>query len=908
MAKRSARAAWGERPGPSVTVADTGEAGSHDDGAAVTGYRGPAPEGGGVPGVVRVSGTGDATAAHGGTAVSGYVHTLTVQQPLLREPACWPHQVGVVPLPARSFQHRGEADRLRSAVAGGGTAVPCQVLTGTGGVGKTQLAADYARAAWADGGLDVLLWVTASAQASVVSGYAQAGVELCRADPDDPDRAARQFLAWLAPKPGQRPCRWLVVLDDLADPDDLIVHSDDPAHRYSLWPPASPDGRTLLTTRRRDAALFGEGRRRIEVGLFTPDESLAYLTASLHAHGRTEPADQLTALARDLGHLPLALAQAAAYLVDSGETAAAYRGLLADRSTHLADLAPDALPDEQAVALAAAWSLSVDRADLLRPAGLARPMLHLAALLDPNGIPHDVLTGEAARAHLAAHRTPTSPDSVAVPAPVSRRDAVRALRALERLSLIDHRPDSPHQAVRIHQLIQRATRDTLTPARQDRYTRAAADALTAAWPAVERDTALAQALRANTGALARHAEDALYRPDTHAVLYRLGTSLGDSGQISAALTHFRRMVDTSTRRLGPDHPDTLAARHSLAWWQGEAGDAAGAATAYAELLADQVRVLGQDHPRTLAARNGLARSRGEVGDAAGAAAAYAGLLPDVVRVLGQDHPDTLATRQGLARWLGEVGDAAGAASAYAGLLADRARVLGEDHPDTLATRQGLAWWRGKAGDPAGAAAAYAELLADQARVLGEDHPDALTTRHDLAWWRGKAGDPAGAAAAYAELLADRERVLGHDHPDTLATRHNLAWWRGKAGDAAGAAAAYAELLAGGVRLLGEDHPRTLVTRHNLAWWRGKAGDPAGAAAAYAELLADRERVLGHDHPDTLATRRSLARWRGEAGDAAGAAAAYAGLLPDMVRVLGEDHPDTLATRHDLARWRERRGV
>ncbi|MEU9463790.1 NB-ARC domain-containing protein [Streptomyces sp. NPDC048312] len=384
-----------------MTVKDTGRAKAAGDEVAVTGYRGPAPGNGSESfSSVKLAGTGDAIAS-GGISNTGYIGTLTVQR-TLREPASWPHQVGVIPSEARSFQYRAEADRLRAAVDGGGTAVLCQVLAGMGGVGKTQLATDYARAAWDEGGLDVLVWVTASGRSSVVSGYAQAGVELCRADPE---QAAKTFLAWLAPKPGQRPCRWLIVLDDVTDPGDLVVRPDDPGYRYSLWPPASPHGRTLLTTRCRDAALFGQDRRRIKVGLFTPAESAAYLTTALDAQGRTEPTGQLTALAAELGHLPLA----AAYLIDSGDTAAGYRDLLADRATRLTDLAPEALPDGQPTALAAAWSLSIDRADTLRPVGLARPMLHLASLLDANGIPQTILTSEPARAHLAAHRTATNP-------------------------------------------------------------------------------------------------------------------------------------------------------------------------------------------------------------------------------------------------------------------------------------------------------------------------------------------------------------------------------------------------------------------------------------------------------------------------------------------------------------------
>ncbi len=747
--------------------------------------------------------SGDLTAhAHDGGVAVGYVadggHVSYHAAP--RPEVSWPHQVGVLPVRADRFQDRAAAQRLEQVVAAGGSTV----LTGMGGVGKTQLAAHHARAWFQAGRLDLLVWVTAATPAAVVSGYAQAAVEVLGADPGDPEHAARQFLAWLEPAPDREPCRWLVVLDDLADPADL----------RGQWPPASPHGRTLITTRRRDAVLTGAERRLVPVGLFTTAESVAYLTTALAAHDRREPAERLTDLAGDLGDLPLALSQAVAYMVDADLDCTAYRTLLADRAHALTDVLPDpaGLPDDQAANAAAAWSLSIDRADRLPPAGLARPMLRLAAMLDPNGIPAAVLTSPPALAHLAEHRT----------ASVTADDAVGALRALHRLSLIDHTPHTAHLAVRLHQLVQRAARDALPARERDRIARTAADALVAVWPGIERDADLTQALRANVAALTGRS-DAVYGDDgIHMVLFRAGRSLGDAGQPTAAIEHFQRVAEIAHRRLGPDHLDTLTVRNNLAYSRGEAGDLAGAVLAFEELLADQERTMGRDDRLTLITRDNLARWRGAAGDAAGAVSALEELLPDRQRILGHDHPDTLTTRGNLAHCRGEAGDAAGAVAAFEELLPDQERVVGPDAPATLTVRGNLAYYRGAAGDEAGAVAAFTELLADVERLLGHDHPQTLLTRDNLARWRGDAGDEAGAVTALEELLPDRQRILGHDHPDTLLTRHNLANFRGYAGDTAGCVAALAELLLDIERALGADHPQALTTRNSLAYWREEA--------------------------------------------------------------------------------------
>ncbi|WP_187645567.1 tetratricopeptide repeat protein [Streptomyces sp. TRM49041] len=709
---------------------------------------------------MSVAGTGNATASgRGAVANSGYIHALTVvHQEAPRARKHLPHQVGVIPPRALAFQYRAVSGLLHTAVGNGGTAVLHQVLSGLGGVGKTQLAAEYARRAWRERAVDLLLWVTASSRAEVLSGYAHAAADVLGADPERPEQAAREFLAWLEPKPRSPRCRWLIVLDDLSELADM----------RGLWPPGNPLGRTLVTTRRKDAALSGHGRRMVTVGLFTAQEAVSYLTEVLAARDRREPPAELAALAADLGYLPLALSQAAAHLVDEGLDCAAYRRLLAARTTKLRDTMPEEggfLPDDQATTAAATWSLSIDRAGTMRPGGLAPRVLHLAAMLDPNGIPGAVMSAAPVLVHLGTAAEPLPADQV-----------TGALRVLNRLSLLEHIPDTPHHAIRVHQLVQRSVRDGLSEERRHQVARTAADALAAAWPEIQRDTVLAGALRTNADALLRHSPEALWEPGAHALLFRLGTSLGESGYVTAATQYFHELAHTAAERLGADDRATHTARFEHASWRGQAGDAAGAAGGLADLLHDCERVLGPESRQALTVRSHLARWRGEAGDTGGAATMTAELVRTMGRVLGPDCVDTLAARGNLARWQGRSDDPSGAADAFAHLVVDRERVLGTDHPLTLAAWHGVAFWRGEAGDAPGAVEAFTDLLEHRMRVLGPDHPHVLTTRHDLARWQGTAGDTAGAVTALAGLLADRERVLGPDHPATIATRAELATW------------------------------------------------------------------------------------------------------------------------------------
>ncbi|MEV5989204.1 tetratricopeptide repeat protein [Streptomyces sp. NPDC052051] len=812
------------------------------------------------------------------------------------------------------------------------------------------MAAWYCHAAVGDAarGVDVLLWVTAHSASDVAAVYAQAAGMLALAPgSDDTAFLSRQFLNWL--RTTER--RWLIVLDDVYSPGALD----------GLWPPqhTAGDGRVIVTTRSRERDLaVMSGHAFLAVDVFTPAESLVCLRSKLQ-----RPADvggdtvaDLAGLAEDLGHLPLALSRAAAYLdYNASCSVARYRRLLADRRLTLERLTPAVRGGAVGGSAAALWDISIEQADE-HTGDLARPMLELAAVLDgAAGIPEQLFVSEAACAWLAERGEAGWH--------VDELEAELTLATLDRLHLIDRAvQDGGHATwwVRVHQLIQRAVREHRVPGgggeawqqRAPAVLSAAAHALLEIWPEPEDDQDLAQRLRASSSSLA----DLDQATDSHPlwldesarpVLFRLGNSAGESGGTAWARDHFKALVPLASQYLGPDHPSALVARHMLGRWQsksahlteavptlenleadyrrlhgvgaletlsvrhdlavvrGDAGDASGAVAALADVLAER-RLAGADRRTILTTLHNLAYWNGVAGNAAEAAAAYRDLIPAMEEEFGRDHHGTLMARHNLARWTGETGDAAQAVMLLGMLVRDQTRVLGPRHPHVMTSRQSLARWQGATGDTDQAIAGYRALIRDMREVFDTDDPELLAARHNLA--RLQAGaDPAAAAADLEAVTADRARILGSRHPDTLISRYSLALCLGRAGRPHEAVRVLEILVQDRPHAFDENHPGVLEARHSLAVMRGEAGDPHAAIAGLRELRPDLERVLGPGHPGTVKAIEHLGDWYATGGDTRAAIETYQGLIAHIEQHLGAEHVAILPALDKFAMWQGRTG-
>ncbi|GIF13452.1 tetratricopeptide repeat protein [Actinoplanes teichomyceticus] len=800
----------------------------------------------------------------------------------------WPVRVGPVPPAASAFQPRQALrERIETARRHGddvvlgqpGPARPAtRILAGGGGVGKTQVAAWFAR----EHATDLVVWVAAVSTDHVITEYARAArrVGAPGADGADAGADAAAFLDWLRGTDRS----WLVVLDDIADPADVT----------GWWPPQHPNGWTLATTRRRDAALASASRQRIDVDVYDPQESQAYLTQRLTEVGLAHLLDgDVAGLAQALGHLPLALSHAAAYLINEEESCGAYLARFTGGRERLAELMPaDSDPDDYGRPVSVTLLLALEAADRASPAGLARPALALAALCDPAGHPETLWRADAVVDHLTSLRGE----------PVSADQAHRALRLLHRYGLLHHTGADPARSVRIHALTARAARETIVTD-PDRLARTVADALVEIWPEDDYGADdLGEVLRANAGHLQALAPEALWADGVHDLVPLIGLSLFRAGRHTPGIAHWEGLVEQARARLGDEHIDTLSARGNLAGVYWQAGRTADAIALLERVAGDCARLLAADHPAVLVYRSNLATSYRQAGRYAEAVALQEQVIAEYRRRPDTAPADTLVARANLGVSYGYAGRTDDGVRVLEEVVAEREHLLGPTHPDTLKARVHLATLYRDSGRLERAIAMQEGVLAEQETRLGARHRETVITRSQLgtSYWRaGRLGE---AIAIEEQVLAQHEELLGADHPATLLARDNLAVSYVGAGLTEKGTALLQKVAGDRTRVLGPAHPDTLTTLGNLANAYATAGRIADAFRLIRIVTAGRERVLGPKHPQTLTARAELAACHWHLGRTPRATALLRRVVADREEVLGPGHEDTRLARACLLAW------
>ncbi|HEY3276103.1 MAG TPA: tetratricopeptide repeat protein [Syntrophorhabdaceae bacterium] len=645
------------------------------------------------------------------------------------------------------------------------------VFQGLGGLGKTQLAVEYAhnyRDAYPNG----VIWLTADQDldAQLVDLAVEA--------------------RWVAPASEHRH-KLEVALHRLRSYSDCLIIFDnleqlEVIKGYLPEPPAEPH---ILVTSRTEQPDFAY----VPIDLLDSGQSLRMLTQEAgHQPEKASDWEAARKIAETLGGLPLALELAGAYLFRRPVSWQEYLKLL---QYNLKIALPSRLS-----------SLTGHEADLYSTLQISESVLTEEPQLQ--GI-LDVLTWSGP--------APMGLDLLATLVGVEdHAELTNALSLGTALRILQHTPDTDSYA--LHRLVREVRREQNPLAERPTW---AADLCqrTGDWfDAHRRDFAQLPRFESEIDHLREwHDHSLKFAPQQASRLTWLQAyppfHRGQPREI-------KRLVEISHSEYDQhgcnDRPLLAHLNNDLAFSICELGDPKGALELAEQVLAVRRELFGERHPDTADSLNNVAICCGKLGDPKRALALAEQALAVRRGLFGERHPNTADSLNNVAGCQSELGNPKGALELSEQALAIRRELFGERHPNTADSLNNVAIYCSKLGDPKGALELAEQALAILRELFGERHPSTTNALSNVAMCHSALGNPKRALELSEQALAIQNELFGERHPSTATILYNMADYLRRLGNTSIAYAYAQKALEIETSIFGSQHSTTLKTAKLLS--------------------------------------------------------------------------------------------
>ena len=708
-----------------------------------------------------------------------------------------------------------------------------QAISGLGGIGKTQIAIEYAFR-YRDQ-YQAIFWVNASTREALSADFTALAIllDLPEKHEQDQDTVIRAVKRWLA-----NHIQWLLILDNVDTPEMIVD-----------FLPVHITGDILLTTRLQ---ALGTNAQSIEVEKMGPEESIMFLLRRIKALAPNGLLDRATEehqvqamqIVDAMDGLPLALDQAGAYIEETRCGLSQYHDLYATRRKELL-LRRGRFPIDHPDSVTTTWSLSFQKIEQENPS--AADLLRLLTFLDPEAIPEEIITSCAGK---------PGPDLIEIGSDPFKLNTV--IELLLSYSLI--RRSSEVKSLSIHRLVQAVLKDGMDRNAQRLWAERAIRTVNCAFPDVELQTwERCQRCLPHAQICATHMEEyAITIPEAGRLFNEAGTYLMARGSYEQAKLMLLKALAVRQQLLEPHHPDTARTLNDLGEVHRKLGNYQEAEQLLQEALTIRQQTLGMENLDVAQTLHNLANLYRTQGVYTKAEQLYLQALSIREAALGINSPVVAESYYGLARLYNSQEKYRQAKEFCKQALYIQEQHFGEIHPTVASTLTMLAKIYQGQNELEQAKEINMRALRIRETTSGEDHPKVAVIVNNLAAIYLIEGNYQEAEPLIARSLRIHEQSLGQKHPYIAYSLNNLAEKFFLQGDYGQAEFYYKKALEVREKNLGTNHPHTASIYFNLAklYSTLKRYQEAELFSSKAESI--RQQAFGSDHPTVVSTHEQHA--------------------------------------------------
>ena len=252
-----------------------------------------------------------------------------------------------------------------------------------------------------------------------------------------------------------------------------------------------------------------------------------------------------------------------------------------------------------------------------------------------------------------------------------------------------------------------------------------------------------------------------------------GTLWNALGAYAQALDCKLQCVKKQEEVLSPDDPYLATAYNELGLSYRNLGDHQKALDFLLKALSIYEKVLPQDHPHLATSYNNVGHTYGELGDHQKALDFKLKALAIREKVLPLDHPNLASSYCHVGFTYGNLGDHQKELDFTLKGLAIREKVLPQNHPDLAQSYNNVGCTYGDLGDRQKELDFKLKALAIREKVLPHDHPDLAASYNNVAWTYYTLGD---LPEAVRHMRRAAEIITRSSLPETHPYRGNFPKW------------------------------------------------------------------------------------------------------------------------------------